>query len=213
MKTQNTFYAKYGKRWFDLLLTIPGFVAISPALFIITLLVRLNLGNPVLFKQVRPGLHGKPFTIYKFRTMTDSRDQDGNLLPNAVRMTTIGRFLRSSSLDELPELYNVFKGDMSIVGPRPLLMDYLPYYDEKKKRRHEISPGITGWTQVNGRNALKWDEKFELDVWYVDRYSFPLDLKILFLTALKVIKRDGIAHEGDVAMPRFDEYIQKNSKK
>jgi len=203
MKTQNTFYAKYGKRWFDLLLTIPGFVAISPALFIITLLVRLNLRSPVLFKQVRPGLHGKPFTIYKFRTMTDARDQNGRLLPDAQRLTKLGRFLRASSLDELPELWNVIKGDMSLVGPRPLLMQYLDRYTPEQALRHEAKPGVTGWAQVNGRNAISWEEKFELDVLYVEYCSVFLDIRIILLTLLKVFQREGIAAEGVATMPEF----------
>ena len=209
MKTQNTFYAEYGKRWFDLLLTVPGFVAISPLLGLIALLVRLNLGSPVLFKQVRPGLHGKPFTIYKFRTMTDARDLKGNLLPDAARLTKLGRFLRSNSLDELPELWNVIKGDMSLVGPRPLRMEYLPLYTKEQNRRHEVKPGITGCAQVNGRNTITWEEKFSFDVWYVDHISLCMDLKILFLTFIKIFKREGINATTEIAMPRFKGSEQK----
>ena len=208
---QNIFYTKYGKRLFDLMLTIPGVVVISPILAVTAILVRIKLGSPVLFRQVRPGLHGKPFTIYKFRTMTDERDGEGKLLSNDERMTRFGMLLRSTSLDELPELWNVIKGEMSLVGPRPLLMDYLPYYDENKNRRHEVRPGITGWTQVKGRNALGWDAKFNLDTWYVDNFGFMLDLRILFLTFWKVFKREGITHKDNVAMPRFDEYMQQKS--
>jgi sugar transferase EpsL len=203
MKTKNTFYARYGKRLFDLLLTIPGFVAISPLLGIIALLVRLQLGSPVLFRQVRPGLHGKPFTIYKFRTITDARDKNGNLFPDAHRLTKLGRFLRSTSLDELPELLNVTKGDMSLVGPRPLLMQYLDRYTSEQARRHEAKPGLIGWAQMNGRNAITWEEKFQLDVWYVDHCSVWMDLRIILLTLLKVVRREGIAAEGAATMPEF----------
>jgi sugar transferase EpsL len=203
MKPKETFYSKYGKRWFDLVLTVPGFVVISPALFIIALLVRLQLGRPVLFRQVRPGLHGKPFTIYKFRTMTDARDKNGDLLPDAQRLTKLGRFLRSTSLDELPELWNVIKGDMSLVGPRPLLMQYLDRYTHEQARRHEVKPGVTGWAQVNGRNAILWEEKFALDVWYVDHCSVFLDIRIILMTLLKVFQREGIAAAGEATMPEF----------
>jgi sugar transferase EpsL len=203
MKTQNTFYSKYGKRWFDLILTIPGFVVISPALFMIALLIKYRLGSPVLFRQVRPGLNGKPFTIYKFRTMTDTRDQNGNLLPDALRLTKLGRFLRATSLDEFPELWNVIRGDMSLVGPRPLLMQYLDRYTPEQARRHEAKPGVTGWAQVNGRNAIAWEEKFQLDVWYVDHHSVFLDIRILLMTLLKVFQREGIAAAGEATMQEF----------
>ena len=203
MKPGDTFYKTYGKRWFDLLLTIPGLVVISPALLMIALLVKSRLGSPVLFKQIRPGLNGKPFTIYKFRTMTDARDPEGKLLPDAQRLTRLGRFLRSTSLDELPELWNVIKGDMSLVGPRPLLMQYLDRYTRKQARRHEAKPGVTGWAQMNGRNAITWEEKFDFDVWYVDHCSLFLDLRILLLTLLKVVRREGITAATEATMPEF----------
>jgi len=202
-KYKNSLYASYGKRLFDLVLTIPGIIVISPILAAIALLVRVKLGSPVLFRQERPGLDGKPFTIYKFRTMTDERDSDGNLLPDGERLTRFGRFLRSASLDELPELFNVIKGEMSLVGPRPLRMEYLPLYSREQFRRHETPPGITGWAQVNGRNAITWEEKFELDVWYVDNYSLLLDIKILILTFIKIFKREGIDAGENTPMPRF----------
>jgi len=167
------------------------------------MLVRLKLGAPVFFKQTRPGLYGKPFQMIKFRTMTNARDDHGALLPDAERLTAFGRFLRSSSLDELPELWNVFKGEMSLVGPRPLLMEYLPLYSKEQARRHEARPGITGWAQVNGRNAISWEDKFLLDVWYVDNQSFRLDIKILILTIWKVLVRTGISAHGEPTMPRF----------
>ena len=163
----------------------------------------MKMGSPVIFSQVRPGKDGLPFRIFKFRSMTAVTDNNGNLLPNKERLTAFGKFLRSTSLDELPELVNVLIGDMSIVGPRPLLMDYIPLFNEFQNRRHEVKPGITGWAQVNGRNALTWEEKFSLDVWYVENQSFWLDLKIIWRTIIIALKREGIAHEGDVAMPRF----------
>lgn len=166
-------------------------------------IVRLKIGSPVFFKQVRPGLGGKPFTLYKFRTMTDERDSEGNLLPDAVRLTKTGRLIRKLSIDELPQLLNVVKGDLSLVGPRPLLMDYLPLYTKQQARRHEVKPGITGWAQVNGRNAISWEKKFELDVWYVDNRSFLLDLKILCLTVRKVLVSEGIQQTNHVTAERF----------
>lgn len=175
----------------------------SPVIVILSILVRIKLGSPIIFKQVRPGLNGCPFQMYKFRTMTDERDANGDLLPDAVRLTSFGRFLRSTSLDELPELWNVLKGEMSLVGPRPLLMEYLPRYTTEQARRHKVSPGITGWAQINGRNAIGWDEKFKLDVWYVDNQSLWLDLKILLLTVKKVFVREGISAEGEATMPKF----------
>jgi sugar transferase EpsL len=199
----NDMYSKYGKRWFDLIATAPGFFLVSPILVLIALLVRMRLGSPVLFKQTRPGRQGMPFAIYKFRTMTDARGVDGRLLSDAERLTELGRFLRAASLDELPELFNILKGDMSIVGPRPLLMQYLDRYTPEQFRRHEVKPGITGWAQVNGRNAISWEEKFKLDVWYVDNQSFWLDIKIVFLTILKVFKREGISAAGNATMPEF----------
>jgi lipopolysaccharide/colanic/teichoic acid biosynthesis glycosyltransferase len=192
------------KRIFDFAVAACLLAAGSPALLILALVVRLKLGSPVLFSQMRPGLHGNPFRMVKFRTMTDARGLNGELLPDAVRLTGFGRFLRTTSLDELPGLWNVLKGDMSLVGPRPLLTEYLPLYSAEQARRHEVRPGITGWAQVNGRNALSWEEKFKLDVWYVDNRSMALDLRILWLTVLKVIKRDGISAQGEATMPRFE---------
>jgi sugar transferase EpsL len=169
----------------------------------LAILIRIKLGNPVFFLQIRPGLNGKAFKILKFRTMLDVSDSDGNLLPDEIRLTPFGKFLRSLSLDELPELWNVFKGDMSLVGPRPFLMEYLPLYNSEQNRRHGVRPGITGWAQVNGRNTISWEEKFELDLWYVDNQNFWLDLKILFLTIQKVFEREGISSKGDTTMPKF----------
>lgn len=191
------------KRLFDLSVAVVAIFFLWPVLLVIAILVRVRLGAPVFFRQVRPGLHGKPFEMVKFRTMLDARDAQGNLLPDAERMTRLGRFLRSSSLDELLELWNVLKGEMSLVGPRPLLMEYLPLYSDEQRRRHEVRPGITGWAQVNGRNALSWDEKFKLDVWYVDNQSFWLDVKILFQTVKKVLVKDGISADGEATMYPF----------
>ena len=191
------------KRGLDISGALIGLVLCLPILVLIALLVRIKLGSPILFRQQRPGLHGKPFTLYKFRTMTNARDAEGNLLPDVERLTAFGRFLRRTSLDELPELINVLKGDMSLVGPRPLLMQYLDRYTPEQARRHEVRPGITGWAQINGRNAVSWEEKFRLDVWYVDNVSLWLDLKILFLTVWKVLKREGISQAGYATMPEF----------
>ena len=201
--SSRTFYAKYGKRWFDLALTLPGFIAISPVLIIIALLIKVRMGSPVLFCQQRPGMNGEPFYMFKFRTMTNARDEKGKLLPDKQRLTKLGRFLRSTSLDELPELWNVLKGDMSLVGPRPLLMQYLNRYTPEQARRHEARPGVTGWAQVNGRNAISWEEKFELDVWYVDHQTFWLDIRILLVTMGKVFQRDGISADGEATMEEF----------
>lgn len=170
------------------------------------------MGRPVYYRQIRPGLHGKPFEMIKFRSMSNAKNGTGHLLPNDKRINAFGRFLRSTSLDELPELLNVIKGDMSLVGPRPLLMNYLPHFDENQKRRHRVRPGITGWAQINGRNAINWDEKLALDVWYVENQSFWLDIKILIMTLIKVFKREGISHRGHVTMPRFDEWVKNKSK-
>jgi lipopolysaccharide/colanic/teichoic acid biosynthesis glycosyltransferase len=191
------------KRILDLSLAIPGVILLSPLLGIIALLVRIYHGRPVLFKQLRPGLGEKPFTLYKFRTMTGARDSQGQLLPDEVRLTPFGRFLRSSSLDELPELFNVLRGEMSLVGPRPLLMQYLERYSPEQARRHKTLPGITGWAQVNGRNALSWQDKFRLDVWYVDHRSVRLDLKILLLTLWKAVLREGIDQPGYISAEEF----------
>ncbi len=191
------------KRAFDITLTIIGLVLIWPLIILLIMMVRKKLGTPVLFAQQRPGFKGIPFMMYKFRTMTDERNISGNLLPDAERMTLFGKFLRSSSLDELPELFNVLTGDMSLVGPRPLLMEYLPLYNLEQARRHDLCPGITGWAQVNGRNAIGWEEKFQLDVWYVDNRTMWLDIKILFMTFVRVFRRDGISQEGLATMERF----------
>lgn len=191
------------KRLFDIVLSALGLLVLAIPLLSLVLLVRRKLGSPVFFTQVRPGLHGKPFKMVKFRTMTDARGPDGALLPDAARLTPFGRFLRATSLDELPELWNVLKGDMSLVGPRPLLLEYLPLYSPEQARRHEVRPGITGWAQVNGRNALSWEEKFALDVWYVDHRSLGLDSKILWLTVKKVLLREGINAAGEATMGRF----------
>lgn len=191
------------KRFFDLLAAAFALLLLGLPLLLLMWLVRRKLGSPVFFRQVRPGLDGKPFEMVKFRTMTDERGPDGELLPDAVRLTSFGRFLRSTSLDELPELWNVLKGDMSLVGPRPLLMEYLPLYTPEQARRHEVRPGVTGWAQVNGRNAISWEEKFELDVWYVDHQSLWLDIKILWLTVKKVLVRDGISAAGEATMSKF----------
>lgn len=203
----------FAKRVFDIAVSAAGLVLLSPLLIIVAVSVRLALGSLVLFKQVRPGLNGRPFVLYKFRTMKDLRDEQGNLLPDEQRLTRLGRFLRSTSLDELPELFNVLKGDMSLVGPRPLLPQYLDRYTPEQARRHEVKPGITGWAQVNGRNAISWEEKFALDVWYVDNWSLWLDIKILALTLVKVFKREGISAEGEATMPEFMGYEAVQAKR
>ncbi|MGB4062934.1 MAG: sugar transferase [Azonexus sp.] len=191
------------KRLFDILVSAIGLLLLTPVIGFVAWLIRHKLGAPVFFRQMRPGLYGQPFQMIKFRTMRDAVDSHGNSLPDSERMTPFGCTLRSASLDELPELWNVFRGEMSLVGPRPLLMEYLPLYNQEQYRRHEVRPGVTGWAQVNGRNALSWDERFKLDVWYVDNQSFWLDLKILFLTVKKVFVREGISADGNVTMPRF----------
>jgi lipopolysaccharide/colanic/teichoic acid biosynthesis glycosyltransferase len=191
------------KRLFDLMLTLPGLILISPLLGLIGLLVRIFLGSPVLFRQMRPGKGGEPFNVYKFRTMTDERGTGEQLLSDAERMTGLGRFLRSLSLDELPELFNVLRGEMSLVGPRPLLMQYLERYSLEQARRHEVLPGISGWAQVNGRNAITWEDKFRYDVWYVDNWSLWLDIKILLTTGWKVITREGISQIGHTTAEEF----------
>lgn len=196
-------YRRYGKRLLDLALTVPALVLLSPLLALIAVLVRVTMGAPVLFRQQRPGLHGQPFILYKFRTMTDAYDAEGRVRSEADRLTPLGRLLRSTSLDELPELWNVLKGEMSLVGPRPLLMKYLERYTPEQARRHEVRPGLTGWAQVNGRNAISWEQKFALDVWYVDHLSFWLDLKIMALTVWKILKREGISQPGHVTMEEF----------
>lgn len=191
------------KRLLDIVASSLGLVILAPVFIATAILVRVKLGSPILFRQVRPGLHGQPFKMMKFRTMTDERNSQGELLPDAQRLTSFGKFLRSSSLDELPELLNVLKGDMSLVGPRPLLMEYLPLYSAEQSRRHHAKPGITGWAQINGRNAISWEQKFALDVWYVDNQSVLLDIKILCLTVWKVFKREGISAAGEATMSKF----------
>ena len=191
------------KRIFDLVLTVPGVIVLSPIIAIIAFFVRWKHGSPVLFKQIRPGYQGQLFTLRKFRSMSNARDAEGNLLPDQERLTKLGRFLRASSLDELPELLNILKGEMSLVGPRPLLVEYLERYSPEQARRHEVLPGMTGWAQINGRNALTWEEKFSLDVWYVDHWSLKLDLKILGMTLGKVIRREGISQPGHVTAEIF----------
>jgi lipopolysaccharide/colanic/teichoic acid biosynthesis glycosyltransferase len=197
-------YYTIWKRVFDLTLALTAFILLSPLLILIGVLVAVNYGRPVLFRQVRPGLKGRPFTLLKFRTMTDARNSQNRVLSDRERLTPFGRFLRSTSLDELPELVNVVKGDMSLVGPRPLLVEYLQLYSPEQARRHEVRPGITGWAQVKGRNTLSWKDKFILDVWYVDNRSFLLDLKILFMTIIQTIRREGISAEGEATMSRFE---------
>jgi len=198
-----TAYLRFGKRAFDLAVAVPAVIVLFPAMLVLYLIVRAVLGSPVLFRQARPGLHGKPFMMYKFRTMTEERDSQGNPLPDGDRLPRFGCVLRSSSLDELPTLINVIKGDMSLVGPRALLIRYLDRYTPEQMRRHEIKPGITGWAQVNGRNALSWEQKFDLDIWYVDHLTLLLDLKILILTLWKILTRESISHGGCATMPEF----------
>lgn len=197
-------YYPHIKRFLDIIGAVVGLVVLMPLFIVIGIIIRTTMGSPVLYRQVRPGKNGKPFVVYKFRTMLDLKDEQGNLLPDEKRITGIGNFLRSTSLDEFPELYNVLKGDMSLVGPRPLLMEYLNKYSPEQARRHEVKPGITGWSQVNGRNTLNWDQRFELDVWYVDNISLWHDIKILWYTVVKVLKREGINADGHTTMPRFE---------
>ncbi|MDC9498769.1 MULTISPECIES: sugar transferase [unclassified Pseudoalteromonas] len=191
------------KRFFDFIVALSVLFILLPVIIVVFVLVRLKLGAPILFTQTRPGLHGKVFKMMKFRTMLDGKDKQGNLLPDNERMTKFGAFLRSTSLDELPGLFNVLKGDMSLVGPRPLLVQYLPLYSSEQARRHNVRPGITGWAQINGRNAISWEQKFKLDVWYVDNQSFLLDIKILLLTVKKVFVREGISADGHVTIEPF----------
>lgn len=205
-------YGRYGKRLLDVALAIPGLVLLSPLLASLGLLVRATLGSPVLFRQRRVGLGGEPFTLVKLRSLTDARDAAGALLPDADRLTVLGRFLRSSSLDEVPELINVLKGEMSLVGPRPLLVRYLDRYTAQQARRHHVKPGITGWTQVNGRNALTWEQKFALDVWYVDHLSLWLDLKIMLLTMWKVLTREGISQPGYATAEEFMGSVERKRR-
>jgi sugar transferase EpsL len=201
------------KRLFDLAATVPSVIILTPIFILIGFFVRMKIGSPVLFRQERPGLYGKPFTIYKFRTMTDERDGNGNLLPDGERLTRLGRFLRKTSIDELPEFFNVIKGEMSIVGPRPLLMQYLDRYTPEQARRHEVKPGITGWAQVNGRNAISWEDKFKLDVWYVDNWSLWLDVKIIFMTILKILRREDINQPGQATAEEFIPHAKSQRRK
>ncbi len=191
------------KRILDIIIASIALIILSPLYFYVAYKVRKNLGSPVIFRQVRPGLNGKPFEMIKFRTMTDERDEKGNLLPNEQRLPKFGKMLRATSLDEMPELWNVIKGDMSIVGPRPLLMDYLPLYNEEQAKRHKVRPGMTGYAQVNGRNSISWEEKFKLDTWYVENQSIWLDFKIMFQTVKKVLVKEGINQSEEVTMTRF----------
>lgn len=201
--SEYSLYRRYFKRAMDFILSLLAIIILSPVLLIVTFAVRLKLGSPVIFKQKRPGLNEKIFTLYKFKTMTDERDENGKLLPDSVRLTKFGKFLRSTSLDELPELLNILKGDMSIVGPRPLLIQYLAIYNGHQKRRHEVRPGLSGWAQVNGRNAISWENKFDLDIEYVDSISFVNDWKIILLTLKKVFVREGISQEGEATIEDF----------
>ena len=203
MKHRESFYEKYIKRGLDILLSGSALLVLWPILLIVAVLVRCKLGSPVLFCQERPGKNEKIFKLYKFRTMTDAKDPEGNLLPDSVRLTKFGKLLRSTSLDELPELWNILKGDMSIVGPRPLLVRYLARYNQEQKRRHDVRPGLTGWAQANGRNALSWEEKFRLDVWYVENISFWTDIKTVAFTVKNVLRREGISSAGEATMAEF----------
>lgn len=210
MKHQAGLYEAYVKRLLDLVLSAVALLLLSPVILVVAILVRCNLGAPVIFCQERPGKDEEIFKLYKFRSMTDACDAYGQLLPDELRLTRFGRFLRSTSLDELPELWNIFKGDMSIVGPRPLLVKYLPLYNEEQRHRHDVTPGLTGWAQVHGRNLCSWEEKFDYDIWYVDHVSFILDLQIIFLTVKSVLKREGISSEDSATMEEFTgtkEYI------
>jgi len=191
------------KRWLDLFLALFGLLFLMPVFLGVALLIRLNMGSPVLFRQHRPGLHGQVFPMFKFRTMKNAVNEQGDLLPDAERLTRLGLFLRKYSLDELPELFNVLRGEMSLVGPRPLLVDYLPLYSPEQARRHDVKPGLTGWAQINGRNTLSWEDKFKFDVWYVEHQSVWLDFKIIFLTLFKVLKKEGVSQEGHVTMEKF----------
>lgn len=194
---------KYIKRILDIISSLLAIIILSPLLAVTAVLVKTKLGSPVLFRQERPGKDEKIFTLMKFRTMTDERDENGELLPDEVRLTKFGKFLRSTSIDELPELFNILKGDMSVIGPRPLLVEYIPRYNEHQHRRHEVRPGLSGWAQVNGRNTVSWEDKFDMDIHYVDNYSFAMDVKILFMTVLNVLKREGISSETSATMEVF----------
>lgn len=203
MKTSGGFYKRYVKRPMDVILSLLAIIILSPIMLIVAILVRVKLGSPIIFKQERPGLNEEIFTMYKFRTMTDERDENGELLPDDIRLTKFGRLLRSTSLDELPELFNILKGDMSVIGPRPLLVEYLPLYNEHQKKRHHVRPGLSGLAQVSGRNAISWEEKFDLDVEYVENVTFLKDWKIIFFTLKKVFFREGINSETSATMEPF----------
>jgi lipopolysaccharide/colanic/teichoic acid biosynthesis glycosyltransferase len=203
MERKPTFYEKYVKRFLDVVLSLFALILLSPVMLIVAILVRTKLGSPVIFCQERPGKNERIFKLYKFRSMTDKRDEKGELLPDEVRLTKFGKLLRSTSLDELPELWNILRGDMSIVGPRPLLVKYLPLYNEVQKHRHDVRPGLTGWAQVHGRNTISWEEKFEYDVWYVEHLSFAIDVKTVFLTVKKVFRREGITSETAATIEEF----------
>ena len=203
MREKRSFYEVYAKRVLDIVLSGGALLVLWPVMAVVALLVRSKLGSPVIFCQERPGRNEKIFRLYKFRSMSDARDENGELLSDEVRLTKFGRLLRSTSLDELPELWNIFRGDMSLVGPRPLLVKYLPLYNEEQRRRHDVTPGLTGWAQINGRNAITWEEKFELDVWYVDHISFVLDVKILWQTVKAVLHKEGISAENSATMEEF----------
>lgn len=205
-------YQRFVKRPMDFVLSLIAIVILSPIILIVAILVRTKLGSPIIFKQKRPGLNEKIFTLYKFRTMTDERDENGELLPDSVRLTKFGKFLRSTSLDELPELFNILRGDMSIVGPRPLAVQYLPYYNETEKHRHDVRPGLTGLAQINGRNGLNWDDRFRYDIEYIKNIVFFYDLKIILKTFLKVFKKEGITIRGTTSIMDFDKYRSKQNK-
>jgi sugar transferase EpsL len=204
-------YSRWGKRALDLCIAAPAIVILSPLLIAVAIVLRIALGSPTLFSQQRAGLHGRAFNLLKFRTMTDARDETGNLLPDDRRLTPVSRFVRSASLDELPELINVLKGEMSVVGPRPLLLQYLPRYTPEQMRRHDVRPGLTGWAQINGRNAITWEQKFAHDVWYVDHMSFWLDVKIIVITVWKMVTREGIAQPGTATMEEFRGSQERNT--
>jgi lipopolysaccharide/colanic/teichoic acid biosynthesis glycosyltransferase len=197
------------KRMFDIFFSMIALIIFAPVILLVALVINMSMGRPIFFRQIRPGLNGKAFSIYKFRTMTGERDEKGNLLPDSKRLSSLGKFLRSTSLDELPELLNVLKGEMSLVGPRPLLMQYLDRYTFQQARRHEMKPGITGWAQINGRNAITWEQKFEYDVWYVNHQSMRLDFKIMVITILKIIKREGINQPGQATAEEFNPQITR----
>ena len=203
IKKNDGIYKRFIKRPMDIVLSLLAIIILSPVLLIVALLVRVKLGSPVIFKQNRPGLNEKIFTLYKFRTMTNEKDENGELLPNGIRLTKLGRILRATSLDELPELFNILKGDMSIIGPRPLLIEYLSLYNEKQKHRHDVRPGLSGLAQVNGRNAISWDEKFDYDVEYVESISFLLDVKLIVQTFFKVFRREGVNKSENITMDKF----------